>query len=77
MTDVSLTLDQALSRAYSACRAGKFTEAEELCQRIMAARHDCFDAVNLLAFIQLRRGHAEVALATYERALYVRVLPPL
>jgi tetratricopeptide (TPR) repeat protein len=77
MTDAKLTLDQVLYRAHSASRAGNFVEAEELCQRIITARPDCFDAINLLAFIRLRSGQAAAALETCDRAISLRPSAPV
>jgi protein O-GlcNAc transferase len=61
-----------LNRAVAAYSAGKFIEAEELCQRIVAAKHNFFDALHVLAVVQSRLGKKDEALASYDRALKVR-----
>jgi tetratricopeptide (TPR) repeat protein len=72
MNEATLTLTQALDRAVAAYKAGKFIEAEQLCQQILAVRQDSFDAVYFLAFVQSRRGKKEAALASYDRAIGLR-----
>ena len=72
MTDLTLSLSQALSRAISAYNAGNLIEAENLCQQIMEAKPDLFDALHLLAVVQLGLGKKDLALASYDRALAVR-----
>jgi hypothetical protein len=51
-TDVSSTLN----RAISAYKLGQLVEAEQLCQQIVAARQDIFDAIHLLALVQSLLG---------------------
>ena len=72
MAKLTLTLRQALSRAFSAYNAGKLVEAEQLCQQIINAKRDLFDALHLLAVVQSRLGKKDKALASYDRALTVR-----
>jgi hypothetical protein len=69
MTNVTLTLSQALGRALAACKQGKLIEAEQLCQQIIAAKPDVFDAFHLLAFVQAKLGKKEAALKNYDRAI--------
>ena len=63
---------QALNRAFLAYNAGNFIEAEQLCQEIIITNHDLFDALYLLAVVQSKLGKNDAALATFDRALYVR-----
>ncbi len=76
MANVALTPSQALSQAFSvavfAYNARKFVEAEQICQHIIAAKSDHFDALNLLAAAQSNLGKKDMALASYDRALVVR-----
>jgi tetratricopeptide (TPR) repeat protein len=72
MAKLTLTLSQALGRAISAYNAGKLVEAEQICQQIVNAKCDLFDALHLLAVIQSRLGKKDTALASYDRALTVR-----
>ena len=72
MNNPALSLTQALDRAYSAYKAGKLVEAEQLCQQIIAAKHDFFDALHLLAFAQTKLGKKEAALTNYDRATTLR-----
>ena len=72
MAKLTLTLSQALGRAISAYNAGKLVEAEQICQQIVSAKSDFFDALHLLAVIQSRLGKKDTALASYDRALTVR-----
>ena len=72
MAKLTLTLSQALSRAFSAYNAGKLVEAEQLCQKIINVKPDLFDALHLLAVVQSSLGKKDTALASYDRALTVR-----
>jgi Tfp pilus assembly protein PilF len=72
MANLTPALSQALSRAISACNAGELVEAEQLCQQILNAKRDYFDALHLLALVQTRLGKKDTALASYDRALAVR-----
>lgn len=69
MVDISLADTPLFTRAVSATKAGKLVEAEKLCQQIVAARPDFFDAILLLAQVQSRLGKLDAALATYQHAL--------
>jgi Tfp pilus assembly protein PilF len=60
---------QAYERAVSDYQAGKFVEAEQRCEQIVAAQHDFFDALYLLAVVQSRLGKDDAALASYDCAL--------
>jgi tetratricopeptide (TPR) repeat protein len=68
----NLTLPETLRRAYSAFNAGRFGEVEVICQRIVDAQPDHFDALHLLAIAQSRLGKTSVALANFDRALSVQ-----
>ncbi len=72
MDNATLTLPQALSRAFSAFSAGKLGEAEQLCQRIIDADGGHFAALHLLAIVQSGLGQKAAALASYDRALRLR-----
>ena len=72
MARLILTLPQALSRALSAYNEGKLVEAEQLCQYMLSAKHDFFDALHLLAVVQLKCGKIGAALASCDRALAVQ-----
>jgi tetratricopeptide (TPR) repeat protein len=72
MAKLALSLSQALSRAISAYNAGKLVEAEQLCQQLINAKPDLFDALHLLAAVQSRLGKKDMALASFGRALKVR-----
>ena len=72
MTKFTPALSQALSRAVSAYKAGMLVEAEQICQQIINANHDLFDALHLLAVVQSSLGKKDTALASYDRALTVR-----
>lgn len=60
---------QAFNRAVSAYKAGKLAEAEQLCQQIVSADRNHFDAVHVLAVVQAALGKRELALVNYDRAL--------
>jgi predicted O-linked N-acetylglucosamine transferase (SPINDLY family) len=72
MANVTLTLSQALGHAFSAYHAGKLVDAEQLCQQIVNAKPDLFDALHLLAVVQSSLGKKDAALSSYDRALAVR-----
>jgi protein O-GlcNAc transferase len=72
MPSVTLTLPEALKRAIAANNHSKFSEAEQLCHAMIAAKHDFFEALHLLAVVQTRLGHLKDALTSYEQALAVR-----
>jgi tetratricopeptide (TPR) repeat protein len=72
MTKLEYTLSQALSRAISAYEKGKLVEVEQMCQQIINAKCDLFDAIHLLAVVQSRLGKKDAALASYDRALKVQ-----
>jgi protein O-GlcNAc transferase len=68
MANLTLILD----RAVAAYNSGKLVEAEQLCQQIIAAKHNFFEALRLLAVVQSRLGKRDEALSIYDRALAVR-----
>ena len=68
----NVTLSEALRLAYSAFDAGRLRDVEQICQHIVAAKADHFDALHLLAVAQSRLGKKTAALASYDRALAVR-----
>ena len=72
MAKLGPTLSPRLRRAISAYNAGELVEAEQICQQIISAKHDLFDALHLLSIIQSRLGKKDMALASYDRALEVR-----
>jgi tetratricopeptide (TPR) repeat protein len=69
MAKFALKLSQALSRAISAYNVRKYIEAEKICQQIINAKPDFFDALHLLAVVQSCLGKKDAALATFDRAL--------
>jgi len=64
MSKLSPAISESLSRAFSAYNAGKLIEAENLCQQIIAAKPEFFDAIIVLAMVQSRLGKKELALTT-------------
>jgi len=72
MASRTLTLTQALNRAVSAYKAGKFFEAEQICQQIISAKHDYFDALYLLAVVQSSVGKNDLALANFDKAVALK-----
>lgn len=72
MKDEKTTLSSTLDRAISAYKSGQLVEAKRLCQQIVAARQDVFDALHLLALVQSLLGNKETAVATFDRAIKVR-----
>ena len=72
MTTVSLTVAQAFDIALKTYYAGKLPEAENFCQKLLAADPESTAALNLLAVINMGLGRSEAALANYDRALALR-----
>ena len=72
MQQVALSLPEAFDRAVAACGRGRLIESEQLCLTILRVAANHFDALRLLAFVQLRRGRSREALSTYDRALAQR-----
>ena len=72
MDQLASNLPEALNRAVSDYQAGKLVEAEQLCEQIVAAKSDFFDALYLLAIVQMRLGKNDAALANFDRALNLR-----
>jgi protein O-GlcNAc transferase len=68
----ALNLPGSLERAVAAYREGKLSEATKLCQALVAAKPDLFDAWHLLADVQAASGYNDDALASYDRALAIR-----
>src|SRR5215467_3075923 len=69
MASPALKLPQTLDQALAAYRAGQFAEAEKICQQVVEARPDFFDAIYVLAVVQAMLAKHELALASYDRAL--------
>jgi tetratricopeptide (TPR) repeat protein len=69
MTTVSLTLSQVFEFAVKAYQAGKLTEAEQLCLKILSADPDSAPTLNLLAVINSALGRNDAALSNTDRAL--------
>jgi tetratricopeptide (TPR) repeat protein len=72
MTEVALTLAEAVKRAIAAYERGQLEDAERLANAILRAKADDFDALHLSALIKARRRQFQEALAGYDRALAVR-----
>jgi tetratricopeptide (TPR) repeat protein len=73
MTSRSLdSFAPAFNRAVSAYKAGNLAEAEQLCQQIVSARSDHFDALHVLAIVQAALGKSTMALENYDRAFALR-----
>jgi tetratricopeptide (TPR) repeat protein len=69
MTTVSLTLSQVFEFALKAYQAGKLTEAEQLCLKILSADPDSAPTLNFLAIINSALGRNDAALSNADRAL--------
>ena len=72
MGELKPSLSVGLNRAVSAYNSGKLLEAEQICQQLIIAHRDFFDALHLLALVQSILGKREAALASYDRALELR-----
>jgi tetratricopeptide (TPR) repeat protein len=72
MNKITVTVPEAFKRALAAYEAGKLAEAGDLCKKILAAKHDHFDAIHLLAVVDARSGHLSDALANFDKALMLR-----
>jgi tetratricopeptide (TPR) repeat protein len=62
----------AYGRALSAYKAGKFVEAERICEQIINNKRDLVDVLYLLAIVQSILGKQHTALASYDRAIELR-----
>jgi tetratricopeptide (TPR) repeat protein len=63
---------QAFNNAVSAYNAGKLADAGRLCEQIISAQPDHFDALHVLAVVQGALGKRDQALANYDRALAIQ-----
>ena len=72
MADDRSTPAEALGRAITAFKAGRFAEVERVCRQIVVIKPDLFDALRLLAIANARLGKAGEALANYDRAVAAR-----
>src|SRR5271166_6373384 len=72
MESITTAPAETLNHAVTAYNDGKLVEAERLCHSIIAARPDFFDALLLLANVQIRLARRKDAIATYERVLALR-----
>jgi len=64
-----IEIEQTMSRAAEASRAGRDAEAVTLYRHVIATRADTEDAYRRLALLYWRAGHAADAIATLEAAL--------
>ncbi len=72
MDNITPSPQQALGQAFSAYSSGRLSEAEQLCQQILASDGKHFAALHLLAIVQSGLGNKTAALASYDRALSLR-----
>ncbi len=72
MAEVTLTLPEAMEQAIAAYRRGQLGEADRLARTIIGIEPDHFDALHLIAFIDMQQGRLDEARAGYDRALTVR-----
>jgi protein O-GlcNAc transferase len=64
--------NEVLERAAAALRDGRPSEAEALCQALVAAKPDFLEALHLLAEVQSSLRRYGEALATCDKALAMR-----
>ncbi len=69
MASPAIELPPALDRAVASYRAGQLDEAEQICQQLIAAHRDYFDALYVLAVVQAALGKHDSALTNYDHAL--------
>jgi tetratricopeptide (TPR) repeat protein len=62
---------QAVEEAIGLYRQGRLDEAEKICNRLLKARPDWFDALHLMALIKLQSGKAGAAYGLLEAALKI------
>jgi tetratricopeptide (TPR) repeat protein len=66
------TLRIAFRQALEAFQDGRFEDAQQLCNAVLAIKSDFFEALYLLALVQARLGSDAGALLTYDKALSIR-----
>ena len=71
MSEIRLTLQEALIGAAAACERNHFAEAERLCAAILGAQPDHSVVLHILAVVQSRRGDFAAALLTCDKALRI------
>jgi Tfp pilus assembly protein PilF len=71
MPNPSADLSDALERAMRSYRAGRFDQAEAVCNAIVSIEAGHLVAVQMLAAIQSRLGRSKEALANYDKALAI------
>jgi protein O-GlcNAc transferase len=69
MIEIMLTLPEAIKRAMASHQAGDLTGAEQIYQKIIAAKPDHFDANHLLGLLRYQCGHHEEAERSIRLAL--------
>src|SRR5579862_6227942 len=69
MSDITLQLSEALTRAFALHQAGDLVQAEQIYRQIIDATPDHFDALHLLGVLQYQRGHLEEADRLINRAI--------
>ncbi|MGA2583995.1 MAG: tetratricopeptide repeat protein [Tepidisphaeraceae bacterium] len=67
-----LDIDQTMQAAFRQFQAGKLSEAEALCQRVLGARPDHDAALNLLGLIANQAGRESAAVELIGRAIFIR-----
>lgn len=65
------SLAEALQYAYSAHRAGQYSEAERVYRLILRSQPKQFDALHLLGVLEAERGRADEAIRLFGRAINV------
>src|ERR1700745_2510890 len=67
-----MSSSDTLKRAIGLYRAGMLDRADALCKAIIDTKPDDFEAVDLLATVQCRRGHWRDALSSYNKMLAIK-----
>src|SRR5579862_9006961 len=69
MSDITLQLSEALTRAFALHQAGDLVQAEQIYRQIIDATPDHFDALHLLGVLRYQRGHHDEADRLIDRAI--------
>jgi protein O-GlcNAc transferase len=67
-----MAISDTLKRAIGFYRAGMLDRADALCKALIDAKPDDFEALDLLALVQCRRGHWRDALVSYNNLLAIK-----